>query len=247
MQKTQQTLSQEQIEAFYHDCFVESQVSDFIKLSGLMSISDQGKIVDIGGGCGFFAKALQESSAFKVRILDTDMQSVEFCHKNGIDAAYGDALNPTLIGDEDVVCFNLILHHLIGKTDAETLDFQKGALSVWRSRTNAIFVNEYIYESYIFNDFSAWLIYQITSSSLLSYLGRSVAKILPSLNANTFGVGVRFRSHQDWVGIFTSLGFDVVDTVRGKQEGISLPRRLLMIKNCRRDSFLLKSSTASIN
>jgi hypothetical protein len=40
--------------------------------------------------------------------------------------------------------------------------------------------------------------------------------------------------------MFESLGFEVIGTAIGKQEGISLPRRLLMIKNCRRDSFLLK-------
>lgn len=40
--------------------------------------------------------------------------------------------------------------------------------------------------------------------------------------------------------MFESLGFDVVDTAIGKQEGISSPLRFLLIKNCRRDSFLLK-------
>jgi hypothetical protein len=53
------------------------------------------------------------------------------------------------------------------------------------------------------------------------------------------GPGVRFRSHAEWSRFFESLGFDIVDTVIGKQESISLPRRLLLIKNCRRDSFML--------
>jgi hypothetical protein len=116
---------------------------------------------------------------------------------------------------------------------------QKRALSVWAGRCDAIFVNEYIYESFIFNDISGWIIYQVTSNKFLSQLGRSLANIFPSLNANTFGVGVRFRSHAEWCRIFKSLGFDIVDTVIGKQEGISLPRRFLLIKNCRRDSFML--------
>lgn len=250
MQQIQQTLSQPQIEAFYHDNFVESQVKDFIKLLGLTINPASGgitlgKIVDIGGGCGFFAKALQNVSGLKVRVLDTDPQSIEHCKCEGLDAAEGDALNPTIAGDESVVCFNLILHHLVGRSEEETSKLQRRALSVWHTKAPVIFINEYIYESYGSDGFSGWLIYQITSNSILSKLGNLIAKVLPSLKANTFGVGVRFRSHAEWKKMFESLGFNVVETVLGKQEGISLPRRLLLIKNCRRDSFLLKPNSHS--
>ena len=246
MQNSQQTLSQNQIEAFYHDNFVESQVRDFIKLLGPAVDPSSGCVVDIGGGCGYFAKALLATTPFKVRVLDTDMQSVTHCQGEGLDAAHGDALNPTIAGDEGVICFNLILHHLVGKSEAETSDLQRRALSAWHSKAPAIFVNEYIYESYGAAGFSGWLIYQITSNSALSKLGNLIAKILPSLKANTFGVGVRFRSHQEWKRMFESLGFNVVATVTGKQEGVSLPRRMLLIKNCRRDSFLLKPKFAQV-
>lgn len=240
MQKTQQTLSPNQIETFYHDDFVESQVRDFIKLLKISATPSLVNIVDIGGGCGFFAKALQNLTGLKVRVLDTDLKSIESCKHKGIDAAQEDAISPTIKGDESVVCFNLILHHLVGKSEEETLDFQKRALLAWYSNGSAIFVNEYIYESYCVAGFSGWLIYQITSNSALSKLGNLIAKISPSLKANTFGVGVRFRSHQEWVSIFKSLEFNVVATVTGKQEGVTLSRRMLLIKNCRRDSFLLK-------
>ena len=60
----------------------------------------------------FFAKALQNRIHQKVRVLDSDSQSVDFCKQEGIDATYGDALNPAIVGDEKLVCFNLILHSL---------------------------------------------------------------------------------------------------------------------------------------
>lgn len=241
MQNSQQTLSKNQIEAFYHDNFVETQVRDFIALLGSSVETAAGSVVDVGGGCGYFAKALQATAPLKVRVIDTDMQSVAYCKLVGIDAAQGDALDPVIAGDESVVCFNLILHHLVGKSDEETSDLQRRALSAWHSKVPAIFVNEYIYESYVLNGFSGWLIYQITSNSQLSKLGNLIAKFLPSLKANTFGVGVRFRSSAEWKKVFESLGFNVVATVTGEQEKISLPRRMRLIKNCRRDSFLLKS------
>ena len=74
----------------------------------------------------------------------------------------------------------------------------------------------------------------------MSGLGRFVAKWSSSLKANTFGVGVRFRSHKELCKLFEALGFKVVGTKIGEEEFVSLPRRLLLIKNIRRDSFLLK-------
>ena len=59
----------------------------------------------------FFAKALQNRIHQKVRVLDSDSQSIDFCKQEGIEAIYGDALKPTVVGDEKLVCFNLILHH----------------------------------------------------------------------------------------------------------------------------------------
>ena len=49
----------QKIEAFYHDNFVESQVRDFIKLFGASIKLILGKVIDVGRGCGFFAKELQ--------------------------------------------------------------------------------------------------------------------------------------------------------------------------------------------
>jgi hypothetical protein len=238
----QQTLSQNQIQAFYHDDFVESQVRDFDTLLKVSVKPLEGTIIDIGGGAGFFAKAIQERLAVKVSVLDSDAKSVFLCHQAGIEAIQGDALNPLIIDTGNVVCFNLILHHLVGKSEDETLSLQSRALTVWHPTAWAIFIHEYIYESYVINDFSARLIFRITSSPILSYAADIIAKYVPSLKANTFGVGVRFRSYAEWRRIFSSLGFDIVETVKGEEEGVSLARRLLLIKNCRRDSFLLKPS-----
>lgn len=242
MSKTQQKLSPDQIKAFYHNDFVESQVCDFITLQGasIKLTVGAGAIIDIGGGAGFFAKAIQDRLSIKVRVLDSDAQSVLFCQQAGIEATHGDALNPVIVGTDNVVCFNLILHHLVGKSEDETLNLQRRSLSVWHSSARSIFVNEYIYESFVFHDISGWLIYRITSSPLLSSIGGLIARLIPSLKANTFGVGVRFRPHEEWRKIFISLGFDIIGIVKGEEEGVSLARRLLLIKKCRRDSFLLK-------
>lgn len=233
----QKILNAEQVAAFYHDGFVQQQVEHFKKIA--LQTVELGKIVvDMGGGCGYFASAIKRELNIPTRVIDMDPVSVKSAQSLGVEAVVGDALQPIKKNDEGVVCFNLILHHLVASSEAETLVLQSRAISTWRENNVRVFVNEYIYDSWIAN-FSGWLIYQITKNKLLSAIGNSVAKILPSLKANTFGVGVRFRSNSEWKKIFEKSGFIVENQLKGEPEFISLPRRLLLIKEIRRDSFVL--------
>jgi hypothetical protein len=119
-----------------------------------------------------------------------------------------------------------------------TRALQKQALSAWLHKVKYIFVNEYVYQSYLGN-VSGRLIYEITKNRFLSFIGSAISKIVPSLRANTFGVGVRFRAHDEWAKLFEEGGFRVVARVYGKDDYFALPRRLLLIRTIRRDSFLL--------
>jgi hypothetical protein len=233
----QRVLKTERIEEFYHDMFVTTQVRDFVDFVAETKLPVK-KVIDIGGGCGFFADALAKKTGLDAHVVDMDPGSVAACIEKGVPAELGDALNPTQRGDEDVVSFNLILHHLVAASDAETEALQKRAVAAWQGKSKAVFVNEYIYDSYIGNT-SGWLIYRITASRLLSALGQAVAKFAPSLRANTFGTGVRFRANQEWINLFDRLGFKVAAYRRGSEEHVSLARKMLMIKSCRRDSYLL--------
>lgn len=233
----QRLLGKDQLKSFYHNHFVDDQFRHFKMLSSDLTSSIK-VIVDIGGGCGYFVSRLNDDFRFHGRVVDSDPISVKTCLANGIDAEIGDALNPCIKGDEDLVCFNLILHHLVGSSEEKTKILQKKAIQAWRGSANYIFINEYIYESFISN-FSGRVVYEITKSKALSLFGRLVSFIVPSLKANTFGVGVRFRSNKEWIELFESSGFSVVRSIQGKLEPISFARRFLLIRQCRRDSFLL--------
>ena len=232
----QKFLNTEHIKNFHIDVFVKDQINDFLKLIDIQGVPL--KIVDIGGGVGYFATKLQKVSGFSVRVIDADLDSTMIAKSNGVDAMIGDASHPSILGDEDIITFNLILHHLVGLSEIQTFDLQTKSLKVWHSTVKAIFVNEYIYESYI-NGLSGCLIYAITKSKLLSKICRLISSLIPSLRANTFGVGVRFRSHDEWVRLFECTGYKVESYTRGQAEFVSWPRRLLFIKEIRRDSFLL--------
>jgi SAM-dependent methyltransferase len=232
----QRALSLDQVRAFYHDEFVAEQTLDFVSLVGE---TDARVVVDVGGGVGFFASSLAQRGGHKVRVIDLDAGSIAACQERGIEVVRGDALDPPIAGDEDIVTFNLILHHLVAGSERATMELQCRALAVWSEQVRAVFVNEYIYDSYI-DGLSGRLIYHVTKSRLLSWAAALVARVVPSLRANTFGTGVRFRSRKDWLRLFASAGYEVMSSVQGKAENVSMSRRLLLIKDIRRDSFLLR-------
>jgi hypothetical protein len=224
------------VAAFYHDNFVRDQVRDFRRLVDSKAAS----VTDVGGGCGYFARGLQEATGCSVRVIDADPESVRACKQAGIEAEIGDALVPRIGERQDVVSFNLILHHLVAGSAGETRLLQRKALENWRGSAGLLFVNEYIYDSWL-GDLSGWLIYQVTRNPVLSAVGKWGARYFPSLAANTFGVGVRFRSQESWVSLFRDAGYTVCGTVAGEREAISPLWRLLLIRRISRDSFLLES------
>src|SRR5688500_10314049 len=195
--EVQRRLGGERIAEFYHDNFVADQVRDFDELVIANGVPN-GVVADVGGGCGYFARAVAHEFGVATRVLDSDPVSVAEARKLGVDAELFDALDARFAGDEAIVCFNLILHHLIGNPVSETRSLQRRALANWRDRGVRIFVNEYIYDSPVVRGASAWLIGVITANRPLSAIAGIAGRLFPSLRANTLGVGVRFRDGPDW-------------------------------------------------
>ena len=236
----QKTLTAAQLREFYHDDFLEDQIRDFQACLFPDGKPFEGVIVDVGGGGGYFAQALKEKLGYQVRVVDADSKSVNACLQRGIDATIGDCASMQFNKDDRIICFNLILHHLVADNEEMTIALQSRTLRNCHGNARKVFVNEYIYESYI-NNFSGLLIYKITSSAILSAIGKTISRIVPSFRANTFGTGVRFRSHEEWRRLFQNSGLSVSKTLTGMEEKVDLPLRLLLIKSIRRDSFLLES------
>ena len=236
----QKKLDERQIAYFDSEWAVDAQVENFLHLMNDFMPEQPKIILDVGGGKGYFATKINAATKCSVRVLDSDMKSIDTVNEseNPVTGVVGDALNPEIVGDESVICFNLILHHLIGNHETATRQLQQKGLSVWKDSCCCIFVNEIMYESYLGN-FSSRLIYEITKNKFLSMIGKMISIFIPSLRANTFGVGVRFRSHEDWVSLFTESGFDITSKISGEKEPVSFFLRLLLIKEIRRDSFLL--------
>lgn len=237
----QQKLTDAQLAQFYVDIFVETQVRQFLQFTrGL--IPPAKVIVDIGGGSGYFAQAIQVATGARTRVVDLDRRALERCRTlhPSVEAIFGDGVSPVQAGDEGIVCMNLMLHHLVGQTEAATRKLQKAALTSWRGKSEYLFINEYIYESPA--NISGRLIYEITSSRWLSACARLMSRLVPSFRANTFGVGVRFRANREWQQVFRECGYEVVRNERSHYDRVALPLRLLMIKSISIESYLLRAA-----
>jgi hypothetical protein len=231
------------LQVYYTDAATADQVRHFLDLFKPLSLDRPVKVVDLGGGCGHFAHRLEEAGGFSVRVIDTDEASIDACRDRGLsDARLGNALSPPILGDEQVVSFNLVLHHLVGEDLASTRKLQAQALKVWRDHIKYVFVHEYVYESYLFSDLAGKVTFTITSNKLLSKIASRISKLhmFKALRANTFGVGVRFRSNASWRALFKECGYEVAGFAPGPSEFMPLLRQLLFAKRKRRDSYLLK-------
>lgn len=243
MDTVQRTLSANQLDEFYNDVFRDDQVAKFRAVIVDAARLGPLRVVDIGGSRGYFACALKREIGADVCVVDMDKAAIEFAESAGIRGCVGDAIRPPIQGDEDVVCFNLMLHHLVSDSEAGTRGLQRAALEAWRDSDALLFVYEYVYQSFP-KGFSSRLIYEITSSSLLSTLVKPLGFVFKTLRANTLGVGVRFRSRDEWRQLFNEAGYEVVNEVRGKEEPLSFPRKLMLISSKRRDAFLLRRVAA---
>jgi hypothetical protein len=235
----QRTLNAQQLGDFNYEGFAATQVDHYQQLFARNQIAICSSVLDIGGGSGYFAASLKEKVGGQVALIDSDLLAVSRAREAGLCATHGDALAIVPNG-EAVVCFNLILHHLVAETEESTRNLQLLALKRWNKSSAYVFVHEYIYESLV-GDAAGRLIFEITKSSLLSRLSGAVGKFIPTLRANTSGVGVRFRSASRWRALFNEAGFSVVDEMPGSQEKVSLARRALFIRSIHRRSFLLKT------
>jgi hypothetical protein len=237
----QRELAAHQVSEFYHDQFVTAQVADFRKLFDGSRLRSA-KALDIGGGVGYFARAARDQLELDCTVLDMDAQSIARAAAVGVKAELGDALTTRLGDDAPVACFNLILHHLVSGRWHTTLALQKQALAnqLEGPADKQLFVNEYVFESYAWQEFASRLIFAVTSSRVLSAVGRAVARFIPSLRANTFGVGVCFHTDRTWRGLFEQAGWRVEQVIEGELEEISVPRRaVLLLRRYRRNSYRL--------
>lgn len=244
MEMEQKVLQRSALDAFDTPEGVVEQLRHFKECYGY-DRSSPFSLLDVGGGAGYFVSALQEEfPAMRATILDIDESAVFKARGRGLAAEPGSILErlPEHIpGEFDVICFNLVLHHIVAGGARKTRELQMRALSLAGKRLSgngSVFVHEICYEGRIFPDSTGAMIFQALSNPLFAGIARLAGRFVPSLRANTVGVGVRFRPSSGWVRLIEEAGGKSLKVRPGGTEGHSLSRRLLLnVREVRRCSF----------
>lgn len=119
----------------------------------------------------------------------------------------------------DVIFFNFVLHHFVGKHRDESNCLQAEALQAAKSvlaKDGLIVVYEIHYNGLFHDELPSSLIHALSSSALLS-------PVVKRFGANTAGYGVCFHSESYWRKLFRENGLNVVNEhliVHGSFAGI---------------------------
>jgi Predicted O-methyltransferase len=159
--------------------------------------------LDIGGGNGCFTDSLLERFPNSTGVLIDNGEALVSANKPHprktvlLESAL--ELERRFGGQRfDLVCFNWVLHHLVTSSYESTCRLQAEVLAGARSLLSArgrICIFENLYDGAIVDSAPGWMIYQLTSSTLLS-------PIVKQLGANSAGCGVCFRSSTQWESVF---------------------------------------------
>ena len=228
----QRILKRKALDAFDTNEGVAEQIAHF-KLCYEYNRDSKFTLLDIGGGGGYFISALQrEYPNMRATILDLDNLAIEKAASNGLNGIVGSVLNPPsqLTSQKfDVICFNLVLHHIIATKDSDTRKLQSLALFNARAISSvggSIFIHEICYEGRFFSGSSSAIIFHILTNALLSKMTLFISKYVPSLKANTLGVGVRYRAYDAWVKLIKLSGYNIAQECKSGKEGHSFVRRV---------------------
>jgi hypothetical protein len=203
-------LDDQQVEAFdteYVDDARWAPISSFINRDfpdGRFSF------LDVGGGNGVFAdRLLAEYPNATGMVLDNSAVLLSRNAPNPRKATLCTSAEnvATLNHKFDLISINWVLHHLVGHSYRESRQHQLSTLQALRGLLTergrlSIYENNYL--GWVFRDLPGRMIYELTSSKLLS-------PVVGKMGANTAGVGVCFLSQRQWFDTVGKAGFRLLE------------------------------------
>lgn len=183
--------------------------------------------VDVGGGNGLFAdRVLANYPQSQGTVLDSSELLLSKNTKNTRKKIIrADALDLVNFGNYDIIFCNWVLHHLV-KTGSYTQTtknleiFFDSSRKVLSSR-GRLSIFEIDYNGFI-DDLPGKSIFHLTSSKF-------IAPLTSKLGANTAGVGVCFRSHNEWVRKIEKSGYKILSYTQDSEDTpLSLMKKYLL-------------------
>jgi hypothetical protein len=199
MTTTLKYLNDSQLETFDTEYMNEPRWNIFKK--GIDQDFPEGdfSFLDVGGGNGKFADLLLDNYPnSQGTVLDNSQLLLSRNHshprKTLISASVDELSKQAEKATYDLICFNWLLHHLVGDSYAQSIENISTTLrqaTQMLSPRGRISIFENIYDGIIFDRLPSRLIFELTSS-------KSLATLTRKMGANTAGTGVCFLSQKKW-------------------------------------------------
>ena len=210
--QTIRKLDDQQVESFDTEYVDDARWRPFNTLINRDFPDGEFSFLDVGGGNGVFAdRLLAEYPKATGTVLDNSevllARNVANPRKQTICSS---AENVANLGRKyDLICINWVLHHLVGDSYRKSRQNQLATLQALRgllTERGRVSIYENNYHGWLFQDLPGRMIFELTSSKLLS-------PIVGKIGANTAGVGVCFLSQRQWVDTVSKAGYELLEFV----------------------------------
>ncbi|NJO57967.1 MAG: hypothetical protein HC836_06250 [Richelia sp. RM2_1_2] len=145
-----------------------------------------------------------------------------------------------LDGKYDLICFNWLLHHLVGNSYSETRRNIAAAIEAvipLLTSRGRVSIFENMYNGLLFDGLPSHLIFTLTSN-------QAIAGFTKKMGANTAGVGVCFLSQKQWVETLNHTSLNLLKYSDDDKWGIPLKWQIFLhLGNIRCGHFWLVTQT----
>jgi Methyltransferase domain len=165
--------------------------------------------LDVGGGNGVFADRLLEYYPMsRGAVLDNSQLLLNKNVANSRKTIICDSVENLneLETKYDLICFNWLLHHLIGNSYVETRKNISTAINTvipLLTDRGRVSIFENMYNGSVIDGLPSLLIFTLTSS-------KAIAGFTKKMGANTAGVGVCFLSQKQWVQVLDKTSLKIL-------------------------------------
>lgn len=212
---------------------------DYYLIEFIKKNKDNGKLLDIGGGVGTFAKfVITQCPNIDVTVVDTSLEMLNRIEEPKIKKIVGEfpdkiSINPGF----DYIHVKEVFHHVTGSSIKNTKILLRESLKNIRILLNDdgfLIIHELFYESPIVTSLSSTIIYYLCKIQNKYVIKLPIKEFLPGLN-------VYFYNRKELTDVLKEEGYDIIHCYE-KKWGHNAKTRLLLLKDWGRIILVVKKT-----
>jgi SAM-dependent methyltransferase len=210
-------IHQQQIYDWFEKETTKQLINGYVDILEKIKHRNSLKILDIGGGGGYFALSLYDYFLGKdceIHVIDTTQYDTWKQNSDKIIFVKNSAENLSKLFSEntfDLIFANRVFHHFVKNSWRESFngmaDIMKQGSFILKE-DGFFCINDYFFTGRLHHTLTSKIIYTLTSIKLAT-----IASLLQKLDAHTAGIGVCFLSKKMWLELFSQSGL-IIETLK---------------------------------